>query len=286
MKLRALTGIAVSLVLLSCADAPTDPGSGGDIEHDTASDRVLVRVAWEGGFVPVEWTYTTIPIFSLYGDGTIVVPGAQIEIYPGPALPAISTRTVDEAGIQAILREALEATEAVPDDLDDMGSVAIADAATTVIEVSAGGEDRTVRVYALGEVLDRPDGMSEEVFRARRALLDLVSKLTGPDAWLPDGSLGEEEEYRAAGARLYVAPYRKVEELSQTAIHWPLEEPLDRLGGAADPVGGYRCGVVAGKDWTVLHADAKRANQLTPWLDGDTRSSILFRPLLPDEKSC
>ena len=28
------------------------------------------------------------------------------------------------------------------------------------------------------------------------------------------------------------------------------------------------------------------ANQLTPWVDGDVSSTILFRPLLPDETGC
>src|SRR5262245_41730535 len=138
MRIRtAAATIATLLALAACADAaPQGTGDGGGIDHSTAPDHVLVRVAWEGGFVPVEWTYTNLPIFSLYGDGKIVVPGAQIEIYPPPALPAISDRTVDEAGIQEILREAIDATADLPEDLDDMGMVTIADAPTTVITIS------------------------------------------------------------------------------------------------------------------------------------------------------
>jgi hypothetical protein len=41
-----------------------------------------------------------VPIFSLLGDATLILPGAQVELYPGPALPAISSRQVDEAGIK------------------------------------------------------------------------------------------------------------------------------------------------------------------------------------------
>ena len=80
----------------------------------TSSSRSRI----EGGFVPVEWTYTNFPFYSLYGDGTLIVPGAQIEIYPGPALPAISSRQVDEAGIQAILEKAIAAVEDIPADLE------------------------------------------------------------------------------------------------------------------------------------------------------------------------
>ena len=138
----------------------------------------------------MEWTYTNFPFYSLYGDGTLVVPGAQIEIYPPPALPAISSRGVDEAGIQAILEEAIAAVQDVPADLNDLGFMSIADASTTVITVSAGGVDRTIRVYALSELSERPDGMPESEYEARLRLQELVTKLTGSTDWLPEGSLG------------------------------------------------------------------------------------------------
>ena len=160
MKVRpAAATSSLLLTLAACAETPVDPGDGGGIDHSTSPDHVLVRISSEGGFTPVEWTYTNFPFYSLYGDGTLVVPGAQIEIYPGPALPAISSRQVDEAGIQAILEEAIAAVEDVPADLNDLGYMSIADASTTVITVSAGGVDRTIRAYALSEQTERPDGM-------------------------------------------------------------------------------------------------------------------------------
>jgi hypothetical protein len=91
---------------------------------------VLVRVAFEGRVTPIEWTYTNVPIFSLLGDGTLILPGAQVELYPGPALPAISSRQVDEAGIQAILKESLDAISTIPGDPSDLGLMGIADAST------------------------------------------------------------------------------------------------------------------------------------------------------------
>jgi hypothetical protein len=287
MRTRTVAAIiTIVLALAACADAPpTDAGSGGGIEHSAAPDHVLVRVAWEGGFVPVDWTYTNLPVFSLFGDGRIVVPGAQIAIYPAPALPAISSRSVDEAGIQAILREALDATADLPDDLDDMGSVMIADAPTTVITISVDEVDRTVRVYALGELTERPEGMSEDVFQARRDLQALVTMLSGPGDWLPQGSLGPEGDYEASGSRLILTDVRLDEELPQPEIAWPLAEPLADFGAPAG-VAGYRCGVVEGEDWSTIHAEAAEANQLTPWVDGGDSFSILFRPLLPDEAGC
>jgi hypothetical protein len=91
---------------------------------------VLVRVAFEGGFTPIEWTYTNVPIFSLLEDVTLILPGAQVELYPGPALPAISSRQVDEDGIQAILKGSLDAISTIPGDPSDLGLMGIADAST------------------------------------------------------------------------------------------------------------------------------------------------------------
>ena len=282
----AAATITIALALTACADAPPgDAGDGGGIGHSDAPDHVLVRVAWEGGFVPVDWAYTNLPNYSLYGDGRLVVPGAQIEIYPAPALPAISTRSVDEEGIQAILREALDTTADLPDDLDDMGSVMIADAPTTVITISVDEVDRTVRVYALAEQTERPEGMPEDVFRARQELQALVTKLTGTGDWLPDGSLGPEGDYEASGSRLILTDLRRDEAVPQPEIAWPLDEPLAGFGAPAG-VAGYRCGVVEGEDWSAVHAEASHANELTPWIDDGTAYSILFRPLLPDESGC
>jgi hypothetical protein len=281
----AAAPIALFLVLVACADAPVDPGGGG-IDHSTARDDVLARVVYEGGFTPIEWTYTNFPTFSLLGDGTLIRPGAQIELYPGPALPAISSLQVDEAGIQAILREALDAMERIPGDLNDLGSMSVADAPTTVITVSAGGVDRTIRAYALAELNDRPEGMPEEEYRARVRLQELVTELGTLETWLPEGSLGPEASYDASAARLFIGKYRKVDDLLQEPAAWPLESPLASFGDAADDSGLFRCGVVEGADWAAVREVASRANELTPWTDGGARSSILFRPLLPNETGC
>src|SRR5687768_7633938 len=119
MKVRLPAALTLLLTLAACADSPVDPGAGG-IDRSTAPDVALVKIAYEGGFVPIEWTYTNFPFYSLYGDGTLIVPGAQIEIYPGPALPAISSRQVDEAGVQAILEQAIDVIRNIPADLNDL----------------------------------------------------------------------------------------------------------------------------------------------------------------------
>ena len=285
MKVRPAAASILLILLMSCADAPADPGAGSGIDHSTDGHDVLVRVAFEGGFVPLEWTYRSLPSFSLYGDGTLVLPGAQIELYPGPALPSISTRTVTEEGIQTTLEEALGSIQGVPDEMLDMGSVGLADVPTTVITIRAGDVDRTIKVYGLSELTERPRHMSAEEFQARGQLQQLVTKLEGLATWLPDGSLGTETSYEASGARLFVSEYRKGD-LPQEPITWPLQEDLHRFGDGAIGSEMYRCGIVEGTEWTTLREAASQANELTPWSESGARFSILFRPLLPDERGC
>jgi hypothetical protein len=112
-----------------------------------------------------------------------------------------------------------------------------------------------------------------------------VTKLAGLETWLPDGSLGPETTYEGPRARLFVSEYQEAD-LPQEPIRWPLEDNLDRFGDLAAGSNMYRCGVVEGADWTTVREAASRANELTPWTDAGTRSSILFRPLLPDETGC
>jgi hypothetical protein len=284
MKVRLLAALTLLLTLAACAETPVDPAVSG-IDHSTAPDAALVQISYEGGFVPVEWTYTNFAFYSLYGDGTLIVPGAQIEIYPGPALPAVSSRQVSEAGIQAILEQAIAVTRDIPTNLNDLGFMGIADASTTVITVSAGGVDRTIRAYALSELTERPDGMPEDEYQARLSLQELVATLTGPTEWLPDGSLGPEGEYEASAARVFVGNYRAVDDLQQDPMAWPISAGLAGFGDPIPP-GEMRCGVVEGEDWDTLRESATAANQLTPWTSAGDRYSILFRPLLPDEEGC
>jgi hypothetical protein len=127
--------------------------------------------------------------------------------------------------------------------------------------------------------------MPEDVYRARRRLSELVSRLTGLDAWVPDGSLGPETSFEGNAARLYVGRYRRVDDLPQEPIAWPLGGSLGSFGdGTSLP--DYRCGTVLGDDWSTVRDAAETSNELTPWTDGGERYSIVFRPLLPDEAGC
>lgn len=286
MTLRSIIAcIATTAMLAACADRATPTGSSPTRSYPAGADDLVMRWGLEGGFTPPAYQLTNLPAFSLYGDGTIVRPGPQIEIYPAPAVPSIEVLHVDEAGVAAIVDAAFAADLDTVGDLGDMGSVGIADAPDTVFVLHADGVDRTVRVYALGEVTGRPQGMPDDVLSARRALLRLVERLGSLEQWLPDGSLGAAESYEPAGARVYVTAYHGDADLPQPRVPWPLATPLAGIG--EDVGAGFRCVVVTGAEWSdELGPAAAGANQLTPWSSGGERYAVAFRPLLPDETTC
>lgn len=289
-------GVAVAAVAVlgsACGGVGNDdPGSGGTtgatgamgIEHPTGADQLILRVAYEGGFVPYEYTLESTPFWSLFGDGTLIVPGPQIEIYPGPALPNLTATPVSEEGIQAILEAARDA--GLMDGDANYGDQCIADAATTVFTTNAGGTTTVVSAYALD--VGEPAGTcgNEMDADARAKLAAFQAKLTDLRGWLPKGSVGTERPYDPTQMRVYVLPYQADAELPQDPIDWPLGPPLDEFGEAVRDAADTRCGVVTGADLTTLLEAAGQANALTPWTSGGTEYHLIFRPLLPDEHHC
>jgi hypothetical protein len=283
MRTRALAVSLVALALLvaGCGRL-TEAGSGG-IDHPTGAAGLVLRMDVGGGFVPLTYELRRIPTWSLFGDGRIITEGPQIEIYPGPALPSIQVQTVTEEGIQAILEAAEAAGLLGPDRTYGQGCVA--DAPTTTFTVYADGSEHVVTAYALGMV---PGSCPGEDTEARAKLARFSAKLSDLAGWLPTGSLGQQDQFEFSEMRVYVQPYTGSPEpgLHQTAVDWPLSDPLPSFGDADATDGDFRCGVVGGADLAKLLPDAQRANELTPWRSGGADFSLIFRPLLPDEHSC
>jgi hypothetical protein len=279
------------LVASACADAPTEPGDGsasadGGLVHPSGAADLLLRVSFEGGFVPVEYHLTAAPTFSLFGDGTVVTQGAQIEIYPGPALPPLIATPLTERGVESLLRDAIATGLDEEHEYTDLGSVGVADASTTVFTLTVDGEARVTKVYALGILGgERPEGMSQAEYDARARLERFQAELQDLRATLPEGSVGEDTPYTPTGLRLFIREYRPDPELEQRSERWPLDTPLSSLGEPTD-VAGYSCAVVDGADLEAVLPLAQAANQLTPWSSEGERYGIVFRPLLPDESGC
>jgi hypothetical protein len=299
MKRTAITLALAAVVLAGCSggsgrDPSASPTPSGDIAHPIG-DALILSVANSGGFVAPDFLLGALPSFALTGDGRVLVPGPQIEIFPGPILPNIQQRRLTEAGIQAVLGAVAE-TGLFKANLDLRGANAmVADASDTVFTLNADGRGVTVSVYALGflDAANPPQGMSGNEVLAHRALSVLQQRLAGLEQWLPKDAWADTgwKPYEPDAIRLYVRnadaepPDAGSGLPPQAPRPWPTAGDPAVFGAVSS--GDLRCGVVAGADAATWLADLRKSNQLTRWTAGEHRYSIIPRPLLPyDEHSC
>ena len=69
----------------------------------------MLRIEQSGGFVAGRVQPHPARRLTLYGDGRYVTPGRMIEIYPGPALPALGQQRLTEEAIQLLIQAAIDA---------------------------------------------------------------------------------------------------------------------------------------------------------------------------------
>ena len=288
MKLRSMAALLVLAILgAACANSSATPGGGGSGGGTSTAgpDDLVLRIDTSGGFVAPAYTQGQFPGFSLFGDGRVISAGAQIEIYPQPALPPLIVTTIDAAGVATIVQAALDAGLGADADYTDLGSTMIADAATTTFTLTANGETHVVRVYALSELGSKPEQMSEAEFKARTKLQDLWTSLFDLRRLVGQDSVSDDEVYVTEEMRLYVTDYQGDSTLKEPTLDWPLAEPLADFGEPSEAFDA-RCGTVSGADLAALMPLAEQANQLTPWKSDGERYGLVFRPLLPDEIGC
>jgi len=314
---RTAPGLFVVLILLSaCATPGHSPrDSGGDasgspppdasdddvagIEHPTGADEPILVVEESGGFVMVQTVATRLPTFAMYGDGRVIMQGLMTLEFPGPALPPLIERTLNEDGIQAVL-DAVENTELFTADLELRGAMNfIADASDTVFRLNANGREVTVSVYGLG-LLDPQfggnfEGIDPAEIEAHADLAQLRDALVAIDTSVPGDSWEAEgwQPYDADGFRLYVRDVTGEEieggDLPERVREWPTEDDPATFGEEEALFGdGTRCGVVTADAGAAWLTELNAAKQDTLWTtDGENRFSVMARPLLPgDEAAC
>jgi hypothetical protein len=287
VRLRSIVAtLVLSIVAAACANSSATPGVGSsDGVLPDHSDQLVLRIDTSGGFVAPTFAQGQIPGFSLYADGRVITLGAQIEIYPQPALPPVMVSRVDAAGVQAILKAAFAAGLDTDVDYVDLGSTMIADAPTTTFTLTTDGQTHVVRVYALGELGSKPDQMSQAEFEARKALLDFSTKVNDLRTFVGADDVSEDGAFVANEMRVWVNDYQPDETLPEPGLDWPGPSPLTDFGSVSQTYGS-RCGTVSGADLSALMPLAEQANQLTPWKSDGRRFGLVFRPLLPDESGC
>jgi hypothetical protein len=310
---RTAPGIILLLLLAACAAPggaapsssssgdPSAPASGnggsGDVGHPTGATDAILVVDTAGGFAMPSMVATRVPQLAVYGDGRVIMQGAQTLEFPGPALPPLIERTMTEEGIQALL-SAIEDTNLFTEDHAFTGAMAVvADAADTVFTLRTDDREVTVSIYGLGTLdpaMGVPPGVDQGEIQAHGILGRLNEALMTLDTWIPSDAWESEgwQPYQPDAFRLYVRDVTGEPmdgELQGQVREWPTDDDPAAFGEEVALFGdGSRCGVVDGEAGTTWLAELSASNQNTQWTDdGERRFSVLPRPLLPhDEHTC
>jgi hypothetical protein len=282
---------AIVLLVTACSGAPSGPPAmpiptpipSVGIEHATGATDLVLRYDRGGGFMAPNSLVTEGPIFSLYGDGTIIFRDITVATPPeaadglGRGLPYRTAR-LSEPQIQSLLDFAIN---------DGILGIAraqylnnrIADAPTTVFTIRAGTLNKTVSVMALGIDLDQR-GPDTPALTAMAKLADRLGNFNGgsgfeTQAYMPD-------RYRAL---LLEAPMGGGP--APVAWPWPDIKPAD-FAAPADPE------AISFPRRTLTAADVAKLKlkEIEGGLLGIPVNApdgkiytLALRPLLPDEKA-
>ncbi len=241
---------------------PTSVPSG--FEHPTGADDVVVRIAYEGGFIPVEMAFLNLPTLLVSGDGHVFVQGPVPEIYPGPLLPNIQVSPGTEAGIQDLLTLADE--HGLLADVEYTDPTNIADAPNPGVEIAADGQTFRHSAYALG--------INEESDPARKALADFVTAATGDWLYGPNPEVGPQEQFQSEHFLIRASEVGDYTgEIEPTVVDWPTDVSV-RLADAGE------CAMIPAAEVGDLFASA---NQLTFFAEDGITYQLTVKPQLPGD---
>lgn len=263
--------LVVAVLVAACGGAESGETTNPDTTAVADPDQVVLTVASEGGFVPVESNLDRMPRYVLTSGGDLYFQGAVPAVFPGPLLPNVQVTTIDDGTRDELLElvEALGLPE-IDERIDDTGAEMIADASTEVITYHDENGTHRLGFYALGIV--EGTGSTDRLLAAELLqAFDAAARQGESTAFLPD--------------RIQVAagPAIQFEEAASGVEPWPLEVGFDDMNewGA-----GWRCVEVSGDPVDELWEKFTDATQATLWDTGSEEVSIRTLPLVPGEVAC
>ena len=260
------------LAAVACGQAdPVEDDALGPVA--AAPDALVLQVVRAGGFLPVGAAFRTVPSVSVYEDGRVVTEGAQIEIWPPPALPSVQLGRLDADEVRRLVAAGREVVEAQ----EDYGQPPVADAPTTAVVVQDGDRRGVAAAVALEELSGEPappdgGGLTEAQRAARERLRALVRQVQDAASSAP------AEAYEGEGLAVLAEPYGEGQgaaDVPPSELAWPGPAPAPGT-----------CSVLTGAEAAQARSVAASASVETRWTAGGQVLRLALRPLLPHERTC
>jgi hypothetical protein len=269
----------LALLAAACGDDATEVSTGAPTPTPAAPSDLLLRIETGGGFVPVEVNLASFPSL-VVADGTAWLPGAQILIYPPPAIPALQSAPLDDDDLRAL---AVRLEEAAPlfDGLD-VGEPPVSDLPTTTVHAVVDGVEREVAVYGLDDEA-ATEGLTAEQLDARQQVRTLIADLraivdVADRAW----EVGLTPEVRVSAVPVDPEAPSDDDFDQGDPVGWP-EGVTEPAFESSSPFG---CTVVTSGERDALLDAAQDTNVLTVWELSNGPHRIALRPLFPGEVPC
>jgi hypothetical protein len=273
-----------SVVSPGAAPDGTSPGTSttmavsSRIPYPTGADDVVLRYGYEGGFVAAGTIFISVPTLMVTGDGRVIEPGATTAIYPGALLPSMFERSIDQAGIEALLSAAQKAGMlASPPDYQLPDGIGIADAPDTVLAINANNAQYLHRAYALG-MADQPGATTP----ARKALSDFLASLGNLETLVGKEHLGDPrplvaQQYRFQAMVVDPATFA---DPAPTVVPWPAGTGVELKAVTAE------LGTCATVDAAAVGDLFSSANQLTFFEEAGVAYQLSAVAVLPGDAAC
>jgi len=249
------------------------------IDHATGATEVVLRMEEGGGFIRPEFLLTQGPIFTLYGDGTVIfrdnrATPPQTNDGIGHALPYRTARLTEQQ-VQAFLDQAIN-SGALGIARANYNSGSVADIPATTFTLKAGGLNKTVSVVALGmDVKPGPDALT----------LTALAKLADRLRQFDQGGTFATEIYKPSRYRGTLWDSGVANDAGTKAWPWPNLKPAD-FTAPADPnaLTFPRRTLTADEVAQLGIIDFEGGLQQVSLKGPDGKVySFALRPLLPDE---